>query len=90
MKREILTTQIKSPTFLAEMIKTGKNETKASHETTRFSKQPIRTRYFGHVTGYQPIRDQHSLIRSVPKSSEGAIRKGRPGVLGGRSRLADF
>eukprot|EP00116_Pleurobrachia_bachei_P013985 sb/3474247/ len=24
----------------------------------RMSKQPIRTRYLGHVTGYQPIRDQ--------------------------------
>eukprot|EP00116_Pleurobrachia_bachei_P000288 sb/3460550/ len=28
--------------------------------------EPIRTRYFGHVTGYQPIRDQHFLILSVP------------------------
>eukprot|EP00116_Pleurobrachia_bachei_P016505 sb/3476767/ len=28
--------------------------------------RPIRTRYLGHVTGYQPIRDQHFLIRSVP------------------------
>eukprot|EP00116_Pleurobrachia_bachei_P002165 sb/3462427/ len=28
------------------------------------SKQPIRTRYLGHVTGYQPIRDQYFLIRS--------------------------
>eukprot|EP00116_Pleurobrachia_bachei_P009009 sb/3469271/ len=27
---------------------------------------PIRTRYLGHVTGYQPIRDQYFLIRSVP------------------------
>eukprot|EP00116_Pleurobrachia_bachei_P016486 sb/3476748/ len=26
-------------------------------------KQPIRTRYLGHVTGYQPIRDQYFLIR---------------------------
>eukprot|EP00116_Pleurobrachia_bachei_P016967 sb/3477229/ len=24
--------------------------------------QPIRTRYLGHVTGYQPIRDQYFLI----------------------------
>eukprot|EP00116_Pleurobrachia_bachei_P011531 sb/3471793/ len=30
------------------------------------SKQPIRTRYLGHVTGYQPIRYQYFLIRSVP------------------------
>eukprot|EP00116_Pleurobrachia_bachei_P003321 sb/3463583/ len=29
-------------------------------------KQPIRTPYLGHVTGYQPIRDQYVLIRSVP------------------------
>eukprot|EP00116_Pleurobrachia_bachei_P006372 sb/3466634/ len=34
--------------------------------TTEMSKQPIRTRYLGHVTGYQPIRDQYFLIRSVP------------------------
>eukprot|EP00116_Pleurobrachia_bachei_P013802 sb/3474064/ len=26
---------------------------------------PIRTRYLGHVTGYQLIRDQYFLIRSV-------------------------
>eukprot|EP00116_Pleurobrachia_bachei_P018537 sb/3478799/ len=32
----------------------------------RVVKQPIRTRYLGHVTGYQPIRDQYFLIRSVP------------------------
>ena len=35
-------------------------------EPTDTSKQPIRTRYLGHVTGYQPIRDQYFLIRSVP------------------------
>eukprot|EP00116_Pleurobrachia_bachei_P001577 sb/3461839/ len=29
-------------------------------------KRPIRTRYLGHVTGYQPIMDQYFLIRSVP------------------------
>ena len=29
------------------------------------SKQPIRTHYLGHVTGNQPIRDEHFLIRSV-------------------------
>ena len=38
----------------------------ACQETTGFSKQPIRTRYLGHVTGYQPIREQYFLIRSVP------------------------
>ena len=31
--------------------------------TADVSKQPIRTRYLGHVTGYQPIRDQYLLIR---------------------------
>ena len=35
-------------------------------EPTEFRKQPFRTRYLGHVTGYQPIRDQYFLIRSVP------------------------
>ena len=28
-------------------------------------KQPIKTLYLGHVTGYQPITDQYFLIRSV-------------------------
>eukprot|EP00116_Pleurobrachia_bachei_P007467 sb/3467729/ len=35
-------------------------------EPTETSKQPIRTRYLGHVIGYQPIRGQYFLIRSVP------------------------
>eukprot|EP00116_Pleurobrachia_bachei_P013614 sb/3473876/ len=35
-------------------------------EPTESSKQPIRTRYLGHVTGYQPIRNHYFLIRSVP------------------------
>ena len=35
-------------------------------EPTESSKQPIRARYLGHVTGYQPISDQYFLIRSVP------------------------
>ena len=37
-----------------------------NHEPTDTSKQPIRTRYLGHVTSYRPIRDQYFLIRSVP------------------------
>eukprot|EP00116_Pleurobrachia_bachei_P008716 sb/3468978/ len=37
------------------------NETNAG----KVSKQPIGTRYLGHVTSYQPIRDQYFLIRSV-------------------------
>ena len=35
-------------------------------EPTESCKQSIRTRYLGHVTGYQPIRDEYFLIRSVP------------------------
>eukprot|EP00116_Pleurobrachia_bachei_P016670 sb/3476932/ len=37
-------------------------------EPTETSKQPIRTRYLGHMnrTGYQPIRDQYFMIRLVP------------------------
>ena len=38
----------------------------SGQELTESSKQPIRTRYLGHMTGYQPIRDQYLLIRSVP------------------------
>eukprot|EP00116_Pleurobrachia_bachei_P006355 sb/3466617/ len=38
-------------------------------EPTETSKQPIRTRYLGHVTGYQPIKDQYFLIRSASVSS---------------------
>ena len=30
----------------------------------------FRTLYLGHVTGYQPIRDQYFLIRSVPDPDE--------------------
>ena len=29
---------------------------------------PIRTRYLGRVTGYQPIKDQYFLIRPVPEN----------------------
>eukprot|EP00116_Pleurobrachia_bachei_P012878 sb/3473140/ len=29
------------------------------------SKQPIRSRYLGHVTGYQPIRDQYFLVLTL-------------------------
>eukprot|EP00116_Pleurobrachia_bachei_P008988 sb/3469250/ len=38
----------------------------SNQEPTDTSKHPIRTRYLGHVTGCQPIRDQYFLIRSVP------------------------
>ena len=37
-----------------------------NQESTQSSKQPIRTRYLGHVTGNQPIRDQYFMVRSVP------------------------
>eukprot|EP00116_Pleurobrachia_bachei_P016545 sb/3476807/ len=36
-----------------------------THPDRETSKQPIRARYLGHVTGYQPIRDQYFLIGSV-------------------------
>eukprot|EP00116_Pleurobrachia_bachei_P003812 sb/3464074/ len=36
------------------------------YEPTEASKQPIRTRDLGHVTGYQPIRDQYFLNWSIP------------------------
>eukprot|EP00116_Pleurobrachia_bachei_P010995 sb/3471257/ len=35
-------------------------------EPTETSKHIIRTRCLGHVTGFQPIRDQYILIRPVP------------------------
>ena len=35
-------------------------------EPTDTSKRPIRTRYLGHLTGYQPIRDQYFLILLTP------------------------
>ena len=34
-------------------------------EPTGPSKQPIRARNLGHVTGYKPIRDQYFPVRSV-------------------------
>ena len=36
---------------------------------TETSKQQIRARYLGHVTGYQPIRDQYFMVRSVADST---------------------
>eukprot|EP00116_Pleurobrachia_bachei_P018779 sb/3479041/ len=39
---------------------------KSNQEPTETSKQPIRTRYLGHVTSYSPISDQYFLIRSDP------------------------
>eukprot|EP00116_Pleurobrachia_bachei_P009460 sb/3469722/ len=50
----------------------------APHEPTDTSKQPIRTRYLGHVTGYQPIRDQyfqnvHFVIYDVWRLSQSCV-----------------
>eukprot|EP00116_Pleurobrachia_bachei_P007836 sb/3468098/ len=44
---------------------------------TETSKQPIKTRYLGHVTVYQPIRDQYFLIRSVPTIHLSTIGRSR-------------
>eukprot|EP00116_Pleurobrachia_bachei_P012849 sb/3473111/ len=40
----------------------GKSQLRHPQEQTDTSKQPIKTRYLGHVTGCQPIRDQYYLI----------------------------
>eukprot|EP00116_Pleurobrachia_bachei_P014798 sb/3475060/ len=40
-------------------------------EPTETIKQPLS--YLGHVTGYQPTRDQYFLIRSVPVISQDII-----------------
>eukprot|EP00116_Pleurobrachia_bachei_P017530 sb/3477792/ len=47
------------------------------------SKQPIRTRHLGHVTGYQPIRDQYFLVRSVIHNSI-TVGPRFTGMLGGK------
>eukprot|EP00116_Pleurobrachia_bachei_P007808 sb/3468070/ len=39
---------------------------KKGRELTETSKQPLRTRYLGHMTGYQPIRNQYVFPDSVP------------------------
>eukprot|EP00116_Pleurobrachia_bachei_P010643 sb/3470905/ len=41
----------------------------SNQEPTETSKQPIRTSYLDHVTGYQPIMDLYFLIRSVHASN---------------------
>eukprot|EP00116_Pleurobrachia_bachei_P014217 sb/3474479/ len=38
-------------------------------------RQPIRTRYLGHMTGYQPIRDQYFVIRSVDPGRQSSLAK---------------
>eukprot|EP00116_Pleurobrachia_bachei_P018832 sb/3479094/ len=47
-------------------IHASNTHTHTHQKPTDTSKQPIRTRYLGHVAGCQPIRDQNFLIRSVP------------------------
>eukprot|EP00116_Pleurobrachia_bachei_P017676 sb/3477938/ len=46
---------------------------------TEISKQPIRTRYLDHVTGYQPIKDRYFLIRSVTEEEAGGGVEGEEG-----------
>eukprot|EP00116_Pleurobrachia_bachei_P019394 sb/3479656/ len=48
------------------VIRGNKARVRAIREPTDTSKQPIRTRYLCLVTGYQQIRDEYFLIRSVP------------------------
>eukprot|EP00116_Pleurobrachia_bachei_P005403 sb/3465665/ len=45
---------------------------KPTHARPIIGKQPIRTRYLGHPTGYQPIRDQYFLARSPHHRCQGA------------------
>eukprot|EP00116_Pleurobrachia_bachei_P013161 sb/3473423/ len=54
-----------TPATLREQIQ-GNNSIVVSQELTDTSKQPIRTCYLVHVTGYQLIRDQYFFVRSVP------------------------
>eukprot|EP00116_Pleurobrachia_bachei_P016076 sb/3476338/ len=49
--------------YLREIVSKA-GETKLQ-EPTDTSKQPIRTRYLGHVTGYQPISDQYFLHKPL-------------------------
>eukprot|EP00116_Pleurobrachia_bachei_P004110 sb/3464372/ len=49
-----------------------------SSEPTETNKKPIKTRYLGYMTGYQPIRDQYFLIRSVPEKKKKKQIRRRP------------
>eukprot|EP00116_Pleurobrachia_bachei_P015977 sb/3476239/ len=53
----------------------GLGDRRRMRRVLRMIEQPIRTRYLGHVTGYQPIRDQ---IRSVPGLKGAAMAKDLP------------
>eukprot|EP00116_Pleurobrachia_bachei_P018154 sb/3478416/ len=58
-------------------------------EPTDTSKQPNRTRYLGHVTGYQPIRDQYFLIWSVPVVYLTVDNANRPKQINNQSELVN-
>ena len=49
-----------------------------NQEPTESRNQPIRASHLGHVTDNQPIRDQFSLIRSVPDYNSGGGQSSSP------------
>eukprot|EP00116_Pleurobrachia_bachei_P013792 sb/3474054/ len=49
-------------------LKIEENRIDSAASILFIGEKPIRTRYLDHVTGYQPIREQYFLIRSVPAS----------------------
>eukprot|EP00116_Pleurobrachia_bachei_P014327 sb/3474589/ len=51
--------------------------TKPLQELTETSKQPIITRYLGHVTSYQPIIDQYFLIRKCVTTNQNSLFRSR-------------
>eukprot|EP00116_Pleurobrachia_bachei_P002266 sb/3462528/ len=51
-----------------------KQPSRSAGESADTSKKTIRTRYLGHVTVYQPIRDQYFLIRSIALAKEGLLQ----------------
>ena len=55
------------PLYVRDLIKIfSRPKSFKFYNELRVFPQPIKTRYLGHVTGYQPIRDQYFLIWSVP------------------------
>eukprot|EP00116_Pleurobrachia_bachei_P005860 sb/3466122/ len=71
--RIIYTSYIRGPWFDSyyvngsdpeKLFSSGQRIQIVRQEPTDTSKQPIRTHYLGHVTGYQPISDHYFLIRS--------------------------
>eukprot|EP00116_Pleurobrachia_bachei_P007734 sb/3467996/ len=50
-------------------------------EPTETNKRPIGTRYLGHVTGSQPIRDQYFLIWSMPLAGNVIMGSTRSRIL---------